>query len=65
MSDNKRKGGAQKLKEKKQNLLADSAKSCQNIRSIMSNQNVKNVKNKAMEVSNSKYYGFYLLVIHI
>jgi len=52
MSDNKRKGGAQKLREKKQKLLADSAKSCQNIRSIMSNQNVKN---KAMEVSNLKY----------
>jgi len=53
MSDNKRKDGAQKLREKKQKLLADSAKSCQNIRSIiMSNQNVKN---KTMEVSNSKY----------
>lgn len=40
MSQIKRKGGAEKIREKKQQLLVDSAKSSQNIKSIFSNQKI-------------------------
>lgn len=38
MSNIKRKGGAEKLREKKQKLLVESAKSCKNITTLFSNQ---------------------------
>lgn len=44
MSFNKPKSGAEKLREKKQKLLFDSAKSSQNIRSLFFNKNIHGAK---------------------